>query len=56
VRGVRTTPHRDEKSAETVENKGHRDVPLRERVRKHLITLGLDGCDRKERTYRLYLG
>jgi hypothetical protein len=41
----------DRKSSETIENPWFSVAPLRKRVCNRLITLGLEGCDRKERTW-----
>jgi hypothetical protein len=40
----------DRKSAEVIDITGDGIAPLRKRVRKFLITLGLQGCDKKERS------
>ncbi len=54
--GGGTTPYGDEKSAELIEDRGDSEIPWRKRVRKFLITLKLEGCNRKERSCGLCLG
>src|SRR5258708_4551065 len=44
-------PRADRKSAEDIENRRDRGLPLRKRVRNPMIMLGLQGCARKERTW-----
>jgi hypothetical protein len=48
-------PRGDRKSAEAIENRRDRGLPLRKRVRNRMIMLGLQGCDRRERTWDGYL-
>jgi hypothetical protein len=47
-------PHGDRKSAEVIENRGDSRPPWRKRVCNQLKTLGLEGCDRRERTCVVY--
>jgi hypothetical protein len=44
-------PCYDRKSAESLDNTGNSGAPLRKRVRKFIKTLGLQGCNKKERVY-----
>ena len=47
-------PRGDRKSAEAIENRRDSGAPLRKRVRNRMIMLGLQGCDRRERTWAIY--
>jgi hypothetical protein len=44
-------PRGDRKSSEAIVIKRDSHAPLRERVRKRMETLSLEGCNRKERTW-----
>jgi hypothetical protein len=46
----------DRKSAEVIDITEDGIAPWRKRMRKLLITLGLQGCDKKERSWRLCTG
>ena len=46
-------PRCDRKSAELAENIRDSAAPWRERVRKLIKTIGLQGCDKKERAYEV---
>ena len=43
-------PRGDRKSAEAIENRRDSGVPLHKRVRNRMKLLGLQGCDRKQRS------
>jgi len=45
----------DRKSAQAIGNRRDRRLPLRKRVSNPMIMLGLQGCDRRERTWGGYL-
>jgi len=47
-------PRGDRKSAQVIRNRGDTELPLRKRVRNHMIMQGLQGCDRRERAYVVY--
>jgi len=43
-------PRGDRKSAEAIENRRDGGAPSRKRVRNRMTLLGLQGCDRKQRS------
>jgi hypothetical protein len=50
------TPYDDRKSSQAIVNGRVSEPPLRERVRKLMKLRGLQGYDKKERSYKICLG